>query len=139
MIFGLNLAALGWLSWRGGGVDRLASAMIVAAVIAEPLVGGIEFNSWRIGIALVNLTLLLGLGALALRADRWWLILLTGFQLVSVLTHLIPFMAPHYLMWTGATLRLVNWCLISVILVLGVVEIERMRRALAQSEYPASD
>ena len=42
----------------------------------------------RIGIALVNLTLLLGLGALALRADRWWLILLTGFQLVSVLTHL---------------------------------------------------
>lgn len=131
VIFGLNLAALGWLSWRGGNVDRLAAVMIVTVVLVEPLARGVEFNSWRIGIALVNLTLLMGLGALALRADRWWLILLTGFQMVSVMTHLIPFLAPHYFMWTGATLRLVNWCLISVIFFLGGLEIERMRRATA--------
>lgn len=111
----LNAMGLGLMLWRGGWPERIAAMLLIAAVLVEPLVIGVTYGTWRIGIASLNLALLIGLGVLAFRAHRWWLIPAVGIQLVIVLTHLLPLLTYSLGTWTGATMRLALWATLSLL------------------------
>lgn len=114
--------------WRGGLADRAAVFAIASYVVAGEFLESVMWGDWRAGSALLDLALLLCLWWLTLRADRWWLVLVTGFQLVAVGTHLIPLVKPGYLFWTGTTIRLVIWGFISISFIVGAWEVWAARR-----------
>lgn len=78
-------AALGW--FRGGRPERAAVAVILAAWAI-----GLALADWRlgrsaVGPALSDLGLLSALAWLALRHDRWWLLVATAAQSLAVAAH----------------------------------------------------
>lgn len=128
LLLAANLLALGPLAWRGELPDRAAVLAIVLYVIAGEALESLMWGSWRVGSASLDLALLLCLWWLTIRADRWWLVLFTGLQLVTVGTHLIPLVKPGYQFWTGTTIRLVIWGLISISFIVGAWEVWAARR-----------
>ena len=122
LILVLNAIAFALMLWRGGWPERVAVALLVVSILAEPLVVPIQLNTWRVGVAGLNGGLCVALWVLSFRADRWWLILAAGVQFIVVLTHVIPWLSPGQWSWTGATIRLVLWCLLSLIFYLAAWE-----------------
>ena len=96
----------------GGRPERAAVLLVAASLLLEPIAGGITLNTWRIGTAALNLGLMAGLWVMAEKWDRWWLVLASSLQLIVVLTHLMPVMAPEFGVNTGVTIRLLMWALI---------------------------
>lgn len=76
-------------AWFGGGrPERTATAVILTAWAL-----GLALSEWRIGrvsagLALADLGLMIALGRLALRHDRWWLLVATSAQALAVAAHL---------------------------------------------------
>lgn len=80
--------------FRGGRPERTAAAAIL---IAWAL--GLALADWRIdrtsaGLVLGDLGLMLALGRLTLRHDRWWLLLATAIQGLAVAAHLALALLP---------------------------------------------
>jgi hypothetical protein len=76
---------------RGGGPEKCAAIMLVAALILTALVrpaGAHRFASVQRSVLLVDLTLLAGLVWLAIRADRTWTVFLAAFHGLTLLGHL---------------------------------------------------
>lgn len=124
-----NLIALALLLRFGGGEDRLGAAVFAAALIITPLVDHILLGSWKAGAASVDAFMLIGFWILAERYDRWWLAMAAGFQLIAVITFIIPWLQPGaYFIWTGVTLRIGVWLLLSFTLFIGAWEAWAARR-----------
>ena len=96
------------------------------------------WGSWRAGSASLDLLLFLGLWWAAERTDRWWLVLVAGFQLLAVATHLIPLVQPGFMYWTGTTIRLVIWGLISISFFIGAWEVRAAARFAREERSDAS-
>ena len=133
-----NLAAMVPLSWRGRLHDRIAVGSVVLYVIVGEFVESMMWGSWRAGSATLDLILFLILWWTAERADRWWLVLAAGFQLLIVATHLIPLVQPGFMYWTGTTIRLVIWGLMSTAFCIGAWEVWAAAR-FAREERPDAD
>ena len=118
-----NLLAMAPLAWRGTLHDRSAVAAVLLYVAAGEVLETVMWGSWRAGSAGLDLLLFLSLWWAAERSDRWWLILVAGFQLLAVATHLIPLVQPGFLYWTGTTIRLVVWGLMSISFFVGAWEV----------------
>lgn len=123
-----NLVAMVPLAWRGDRYDRFGVIAVILYVIVGEVVESILWGSWRAGSASLDLVLFLALWWAAERADRWWLVLMAGFQLLVVATHLIPLVQPGFMYWTGTTIRLVIWGLMSLSLFLGALEVRAAAR-----------
>ena len=130
-----NLAAMVPLAWRGNAFDRFGVVIVILYVIVGEVVEAIMWGSWRAGSASLDLVLFLGLWWAAERTDRWWLILVAGFQLLAVATHLIPLVQPGFMYWTGTTIRLVIWGLMSISFFIGAWEVRAAAR-FAREERP---
>jgi hypothetical protein len=128
LLLAANVLALGPLVWRGGLPDRAAVLSVALYIVAGEFLESVMWGDWRVGSASLDLALLLCLWWLTLRADRWWLVLVTGFQLIAVGTHLIPLVKPGYFFWTGTTIRLVIWGFISISFIVGAWEVWAARR-----------
>lgn len=64
--------------------------MMCMAAILTGVVGGAFNTHWhapQLGVLAVDLMLLIGLSALALRSDRFWPLTVASLQLIAVLTH----------------------------------------------------
>lgn len=133
-----NLAAMAPLAWRGRSGDRTAIAVVVLYIIVGEVVESIMWGSWRAGSAFLDLVLFLSLWWIAERTDRWWLVLAAGFQLLVVATHLIPLIQPGFHYWTGTTVRLVIWGLMSISFFIGAWEVQAAAR-FAREERPDAD
>lgn len=80
----------GWIVRRGHGWDRLAIGLfglgafgtIGASLLKLPYLLYMTFTA--------SVVMFLGFWALAEKAQRWWMVTMAGFQLVSVLTYLVP-------------------------------------------------
>lgn len=147
-----NLIALALLLRYGGTEDRLGAVVFAGALIITPFVDHVLWGSWKAGAAGVDVLMLIGFWILAERYDRWWLVMAAGFQLIAVITFVIPWFQPGaYFVWTGVTLRIGVWLLLSITLFIGAWEawaaqrfareatndptnIRRSRVALAPSE-----
>ncbi|MNN97095.1 hypothetical protein D3C81_2161920 [compost metagenome] len=63
-----------------------------------------------------------------MRSTRWWLVLAAALQLLVVCTHLLPFLSSQLTAWTGVTVRLALWALISLTIFGGAWEAMADRR-----------
>ncbi|MBA3999165.1 hypothetical protein [Brevundimonas sp.] len=118
-----NLIALALLLRFGGRQDRLGAVVFTGALIITPFVDHILWGSWKAGAACVDALMLIGFWTLAERYDRWWLVMAAGFQLIAVITFVIPWFQPGaYFIWTGVTLRIGVWLLLSITLFIGAWE-----------------
>ena len=109
-----NLGAFALMCVRGGAPERWAVALVLASFLLTPLAQGVVLGSWRVGVAGVNLALFIALWMLAERWGRWWLIAVTGFQLIILLTHFLPLMTVTHLVNTGVLARKIFWVGISI-------------------------
>ena len=94
-----------YVLWRGGRPERQAIAAWTAAsaLSTAAVVAGIgAYETLQFGVLAVDLALLGFLVRLALRADRFWPLWVTGFHLVGVMTHLAKAMAPELHPWAYA-------------------------------------
>ncbi|WP_182911952.1 hypothetical protein [Sphingomonas cavernae] len=83
--------------WRGGAPERMMAFAFLVAGLATPLVNlppAGRFYSVSIGVLAIDLALLGSVIAIALRADRFWPILVAGMQIVIILAHLVKFANP---------------------------------------------
>lgn len=107
----LSFFLLFWLStcfyslWRGGGPERLVAALFLAAVPASM---ALLILPWRVrevhlGIAAVDLLMLVALLPVAWRANRLWPLAMAGLQGLQVVGHLLklsePTALPPILYW----------------------------------------
>jgi hypothetical protein len=87
----LLIGACGYALWRGGAPERIVGASLLAAAAAS-VVTLTELRSrffeLEVGVLVVDVVLLAVLVAVALRADRFWPLVLAGFQLNTVGAHL---------------------------------------------------
>lgn len=75
---------------RGGTPERIGATIFLAAAllslaVAEPQ--GSRFDSVELGVLMVDLAVLAGFMMLALKANRFWPIWMSGMQAVQVLSH----------------------------------------------------
>lgn len=119
------LALLRFGAWE----ERLIGVMVLALLVLVRVVEPIKIDSWRAGVAGLELAFLLVILWLVYTRDRWWLTALAGFQLISVLTHLVPLLAygKHFI-WTAVTIRLEVWLLICISFFAGAWEAWAARR-----------
>ena len=135
-LYAANALGLAAIVRLGGKEDRIAALLFVVAIAVTPWADGILLGNWRLGAALVDLALLLGFWILAERYERWWLVMATGFQLIAVITFLVPWLMPGaYFMWTGVTIRLAVWVLLSVTFFVGAWESWAARRFAKEAIY----
>ncbi|MFT4954856.1 MAG: hypothetical protein ACI8U3_001230 [Brevundimonas sp.] len=135
-----NLIAIALLLRFGAREDRLGAALFAGALIVTPLVDHVVLGSWKAGAACVDALMLIGFWVLAERYDRWWLVMAAGFQLIAVITFVIPWFQPGaYFVWTGVTLRIGVWLLLSVTLLIGAWEAWAARRFAREATYAPSN
>ena len=128
VLWSFNIVGLALLAWRGARVDRYAAAILATYILVEPLVLPVQVSTWKVGLAGLNLALFIGLWRLSVRSTRWWLVLAAALQLLVVCTHLLPFLSSQLTAWTGVTVRLALWALISLTIFGGAWEAMADRR-----------
>lgn len=122
-LYATNCAGFAALLRWGAAVDRLAVMAIAIFFVATPLIGPLEFGTWRVGYALVDTALCLALCWLAdRRRRRWWLVLAAGALFLTAITHVIPVFAPDEFSMPGFFTRQGMWMLISAPLFAGAWE-----------------
>jgi hypothetical protein len=95
--FLLIVALLAW--WRAQWPERAAATLFVAAWIGTQLFESEVHQRWfylETGVLAVDVTLTIGLGYLAVRSGRGWLIFATAIQLLSTMAHLGRVIEPHF-------------------------------------------
>lgn len=91
-----TVLALAWL--RGGAPERAAAAVVGSMFLLDPAyhaIWGQETLYHRVnpGHLVIDLWLLLGLSAVALRANRIWPLWLVSVQILAVIGHLLRFLS----------------------------------------------
>lgn len=94
---------------RGGKPERYAAwwqliAGLLTPILTPPIFVGV-FDVVPLSTFLIDVLLCVALWWLAVRADRYWPILLAGFQLVSVAGHVVRFLDPKMLRFGYAFLE----------------------------------
>lgn len=128
VLWSLNCAGLALLAWKGARVERYAAALLTTYILVEPMVLSLQLSTWKVGLAGLNLALFIGLWLLSARSTRWWLVIAAALQLLVVCTHLLPFLSSQLTAWTGVTVRLTLWTLISLTIFGGAWEAMADRR-----------
>ena len=92
----LTLASCAYAWWRGGTDGRLAAIMIMAASVLSYPAGeiGARYHRTEDAILVVDLALLVGLYTLSRRSRRFFLLWMTGFHMVAVMSHFSTFLLP---------------------------------------------
>ena len=83
--------------WRGGGPERFVTLAFMLAALGTALFNlpaSQRFYSVAIGVFAVDVVLFLALLVIALKADRFWPLLVVSLQAVTILAHLIKFADP---------------------------------------------
>jgi hypothetical protein len=84
---------------RGGGAERATAGAYTAALAGSAYFGFLRvpgnFRVVPLGLFLVDFLLLVALCAIAVRANRWWIIPAAGCQLVAVLVHTGKLLDPN--------------------------------------------
>jgi hypothetical protein len=83
------------LAWFRGGTPERAVAVLVALVYAStPLAQMLRWDRLYVGAALIDVVVLCILGWFCLRYDRWWLLVATAAQTLSVMATVVLILTP---------------------------------------------
>ncbi|WP_240387180.1 hypothetical protein [Brevundimonas naejangsanensis] len=135
ILIALNVVAFCLLWWRGRLLDRLAVVLLVLGTAGSFAFGGVIWKGAYVGVFLVDALCFVGLWILAERANRWWIVLTAGFQLIGTLAHFAPFLAHERLAWAQVTLMWAIWVLVGLTAFFGVWEVEADRRFALEGRH----
>ena len=79
----LTYVAMALLLWKGRTPERIVVVALFMLQWGTPLVDGLFIGHFRWGVAILSFAMFCLLAGLALRYDRWWLLLAAGAQLGS--------------------------------------------------------
>ena len=130
---GVTVVALCLLVWKGRRPEREAALGLFLAQILSGWVDHLVIGQFRWAVAAISFGLLALLIRLALRYDRWWLLLAAGAQLLAFVTHLSSLFGPGALTWSIVTARMTVWVEIMFLALFGVWEARRAPYARSQS------
>lgn len=85
--------AVAW--WRGGHPERAGVAIFVVAYSVSLLAGNLVIGDLRWGEAVVDLVTLGAFVWLAIRADRWWILVVCAFMFLVMLAHGVMILVPQ--------------------------------------------
>jgi hypothetical protein len=103
----LQLAASAYALVRGGAPERIVAVLMLVAYATSVLVQSqfpVRFHGVELGIFIVDCAMLAALLAVALRAERFWPIWMTGLQAVAVAAHLAKMVNPLVIPWAYAAM-----------------------------------
>ena len=90
------LLACSYAYWSGGETEKQAAVIMVAGSVLT----GLMATGWRsvdLGVLVVDLAVLVALVVLMLRTDKYWLLWITAFHVIGVLTHVARLIDPAIL------------------------------------------
>jgi hypothetical protein len=102
-------SAYAW--WKGGGPERAVAAILFVGVILTHYAGtawAYRWSGFESGVFLVDLAVLVGFAAVALRAERFWTLWLTALHLIGTTGHLVKMADPALIRW-GYAFILAIW------------------------------
>ena len=88
---------------RDDGPSAKRPLGLFLAQILSGWVDHLVIGQFRWAVATISLGLLILLIRLALRYDRWWLLLAAGAQMLAFVTHLSSLVGPGALTWSIVT------------------------------------
>jgi hypothetical protein len=101
----LLVACWAYAMLKGGAPERIgASILLAGSALTFVMVTGParRFASMEIGILLVDVAALLAFLVLALRAERYWPLWITGLQLIGTAGHVVKLVEPDVIRWAYA-------------------------------------
>jgi hypothetical protein len=128
--------------WRGGAPERAVAAAFLVAGLATPLLDLPQvqrFYSVSVGVLAIDLVLLAVLLAIALRANRFWPMLVVSLQAIIIIAHLVKLADPE-LIRRAYSMMIALWTYPQLILlVIGTVRHRRrLRRNGTDSSWKSS-
>jgi hypothetical protein len=126
MIFFIAFVALlclstGFAAWKGGPPERIAAGFYWTAWLITLFASPQAMDRWRtveIGYLLIDVALLLGLGAIALRANRIWPMATVSLQLIIVVGHAAKALDPR-LLGSAYAIMSVFWPYLQLLILAG--------------------
>lgn len=109
LLEGLTYAVMALLLWKGRTPERIVVVALFALQWGTPFVDHLFIGHFRWGVASLSFAMFCLLVGLALRYDRWWLLLAAGAQLIAVSTHLAGIAGSDALLWSIVSTRMVVW------------------------------
>ena len=88
----LLILPLAWV--KGGHPERAGVALFIGAYVSGPFLQGYQVGDVMAAVALCDLVVWSVFIGLALRYDRWWLLLASGAQSLNVLSHAAILLTP---------------------------------------------
>jgi len=128
----LLLGSCGYAILRGGAPERITGWLLLAATVLTPLAArglAVRYVQAEVGIFVVDLALLAALVVVALKADRFWPLVLAAMQLDTTAVHILKLVDADLIRITYA-LMIAMWSYpMQIILAVATL---RHRRRLAQ-------
>ena len=128
----LLLGSCGYAILRGGAPERITGWLLIGATVLTPLAAGglaMRFVQAELGIFVVDVVLLGALTIVALKADRFWPMVLAAMQLDTTAVHILKLVDADLIRITYA-LMIAAWSYpMLVVLAIGTM---RHQRRLAQ-------
>ncbi|MCP3730360.1 hypothetical protein M9978_07950 [Sphingomonas sp. MG17] len=124
------LLVSGFAFWKGGAPERfVAGSFLTAWVLSIALspAKDVRFQTVEVGILAIDLTLLVVLTGVALRANRRWTIVTAGLQLVIVMAHLAKAADPRLIQAAYAYIT-ESWPILQITVLAVGTELYRCRR-----------
>lgn len=116
----ITVLACGWL--LGGHPERRSVMAILVAMVLSVLFQDVGTERVRWVIILIDLGLLIYLAVMAIRIDRWWLILATAALVLTMVAHAGMFLDPTLSLRVNVATRWVFGVVSVIALAIGVVE-----------------
>ena len=133
LLEGLTYAVMALLLWKGRTPERIVVVALFALQWGTPFVDHLFIGDFRWGVASLSFAMFCLLVGLALRYDRWWLLLAAGAQLIAVSTHLAGIAGSDALLWSIVSTRMVVWFELLLLALFGVWEARAAPYAHPQS------
>lgn len=133
LLEGLTYAVMALLLWKGRTPERIVVVALFALQWGTPFVDHLFIGHFRWGVASLSFAMFCLLVGLALRYDRWWLLLAAGAQLIAVSTHLAGIAGSDALLWSIVSTRMVVWFELLLLALFGVWEARAAPYAHPQS------